>query len=160
MALLGLPIVNDRIYPVLYPELPLGAAPDFNQPLKLLAKSIAFTDPVTGERRTFESKRCLNFLNAVPDPETASLPPATTSEDKDLRYLHLGTCWIQGAMHLAKPDAIALEYVQHMMIWMLFEAAPKHIVQLGLGFRCADQILPSSFFGNARHGCRAESLGD
>ncbi|RJX31794.1 MAG: pseudouridine synthase [Oxalobacter sp.] len=61
MASLDLPIVNDRIYPVLYPELPLGEAPDFDQPLKLLAKSIAFTDPVTGEHRTFESQRCLQF---------------------------------------------------------------------------------------------------
>lgn len=61
MASLGLPIVNDRIYPHLYPELPLGETPDFDQPLKLLAKSIAFTDPITGKRRSFESPRCLQF---------------------------------------------------------------------------------------------------
>jgi len=61
MASLGLPIVNDRIYPHLYPELPLGQTPDYDRPLKLLAKSIAFTDPITGARRTFESKRCLTF---------------------------------------------------------------------------------------------------
>jgi tRNA pseudouridine32 synthase / 23S rRNA pseudouridine746 synthase len=61
MASLGLPIINDRIYPHLYPELPIGESPDYDQPLKLLAKSISFTDPMTGERRQFESKRCLNF---------------------------------------------------------------------------------------------------
>ncbi len=51
MNALGLPILNDRMYP------PRADTPgdDFNSPLQLLAKSIAFTDPVTGEVRRFES---------------------------------------------------------------------------------------------------------
>ena len=61
MAKLGLPIVNDRIYPYLTPELPIGVAPDYHLPLKLLAKSIAFTDPITGSQRQFESRQCLNY---------------------------------------------------------------------------------------------------
>ena len=60
-------------------------------------------------------------------------PPATTTEFKGVRSLHLGTSWVQGAMRLAKPDSIELEYVQMMMMWMLFLDAPRHIVQLGLG---------------------------
>src|SRR4051812_38242304 len=60
-------------------------------------------------------------------------PPATITEFKGVRFLHLGTSWVQGAMRLAKPDAIELEYVQMMMMWMLFCEAPRHIVQLGLG---------------------------
>jgi spermidine synthase len=60
-------------------------------------------------------------------------PPATITEFQGVRFLHLGTSWVQGAMRLAKPDAIELEYVQMMMMWMLFQSAPKHIVQLGLG---------------------------
>ncbi len=60
-------------------------------------------------------------------------PPATTTEFKGVRSLHLGTSWVQGAMRLAKPDNIELEYVQMMMMWMLFLDAPRHIVQLGLG---------------------------
>ena len=60
-------------------------------------------------------------------------PPATTTEFKGVRSLHLGTSWVQGAMRLAKPDHIELEYVQMMMMWMLFMDQPKHIVQLGLG---------------------------
>jgi spermidine synthase len=40
---------------------------------------------------------------------------------------------VQGAMRLAKPDNIELEYVQMMMMWMLFNDKPRHIVQLGLG---------------------------
>ena len=60
-------------------------------------------------------------------------PPATVTEQRGIRYLHLGTPWVQGAMRLAKPDAIELEYVQMMMMWMLFTTQPRHIVQLGLG---------------------------
>ncbi len=56
MNALGLPIINDRMYP------PRTDTPgdDFDLPLQLLAKSIAFIDPVTGEARRFES--CLQLL--------------------------------------------------------------------------------------------------
>lgn len=60
-------------------------------------------------------------------------PPATTSEYKGVLSLHLGSSWIQGSMRLSKPDNIELEYVQMMMMWMLFNDQPRHIVQLGLG---------------------------
>jgi len=63
--------------------------------------------------------------------------PATMSEQDGVRYLHLGTPWVQGAMRVAKPQAIELEYVQRMMAWMLWrpedELAQGHAVQLGLG---------------------------
>lgn len=60
-------------------------------------------------------------------------PPATIDEFLGVRFLHLGTSWVQGAMRIAKPDAIELEYVQMMMMWTLFQRAPRHIAQLGLG---------------------------
>ena len=60
-------------------------------------------------------------------------PPATTTEFEGVRSLHLGTSWVQGAMRIAKPDNIELEYVQMMMMWLLFNDSPRHIVQLGLG---------------------------
>ncbi|MEE8614861.1 MAG: pseudouridine synthase, partial [Roseateles sp.] len=50
MNALGLPIVGDRIYPVLLPH---ENPPRFVAPLQLLAREIAFTDPVTGEARHF-----------------------------------------------------------------------------------------------------------
>ena len=59
MNALGLPLCGDRIYPVLQPEPPEGAAPDFSAPLQLLARSIEFTDPITGQVRTFSSQRAL-----------------------------------------------------------------------------------------------------
>lgn len=58
MAALGIPIVNDAIYPVLLPE---QAEPDYRKPLKLLARSMAFTDPVSGLPRQFESRHILDF---------------------------------------------------------------------------------------------------
>lgn len=52
MQALGLPILNDRIYP----QLEITPPDDYAAPLQLLAKSIAFTDPVTGQARQFESQ--------------------------------------------------------------------------------------------------------
>jgi spermidine synthase len=60
-------------------------------------------------------------------------PPATITEFEGVRSLHLGTSWVQGAMRLSRPEAIELEYVQMMMMWMLFVQQPRRIVQLGLG---------------------------
>lgn len=54
---LGIPIVGDRIYPLLWPEPPLDALPDWREPLRLVARSIRFIDPVSGVERQFESRR-------------------------------------------------------------------------------------------------------
>ncbi|WP_086826539.1 pseudouridine synthase [Allokutzneria sp. NRRL B-24872] len=59
MSGLGVPILGDDFYPVLT-EKPLD---DFTRPLQLLAKVLAFTDPVTGEPRRFESRRELSAWN-------------------------------------------------------------------------------------------------
>ncbi len=53
---LGIPIVGDAFYPEAVAD---GVPDDFGKPLKLLAKSIRFTDPITGHERYFESAlRC------------------------------------------------------------------------------------------------------
>jgi tRNA pseudouridine32 synthase/23S rRNA pseudouridine746 synthase len=53
MMALGLPLEGDQFYPTVLrgPD----AEEDFSKPLQLLAKSVAFTDPVTGEAREFHS---------------------------------------------------------------------------------------------------------
>ena len=61
---LGLPIVGDRIYPVLWPEPAPGAAPDHSNPLQLLARELAFVDPVSGQARRFLSRRRLALVPA------------------------------------------------------------------------------------------------
>lgn len=62
MAALGAPIVGDTIYPVLQPDLAPGAAPSYDRPLQLLSRRIAFTDPVTGEHRAFQSRLALSAV--------------------------------------------------------------------------------------------------
>lgn len=61
MHALGLPIMGDGIYPTLTPE----GSQDFNNPLQLLAQSIAFADPVTGTPRLFESRFALRNLHSL-----------------------------------------------------------------------------------------------
>jgi len=50
---LGLPIEGDQFYPVV--RRGPNDSEDFAEPLQLLARSITFTDPVTGQPRQFES---------------------------------------------------------------------------------------------------------
>ena len=57
MNALGLPIVGDQLYPVVRHG--PNDEEDFSEPLQLLAKRIGFTDPITGEERTFQSERTL-----------------------------------------------------------------------------------------------------
>jgi tRNA pseudouridine32 synthase/23S rRNA pseudouridine746 synthase len=56
MAGLGLPIVNDTLYPVLQPH---QTEPDWSRPLQLLATDLEFDDPLTGQARAFQSQRQL-----------------------------------------------------------------------------------------------------
>ena len=65
------------------------------------------------------------------------LPEVNFSDFGDVRYIHLGTDWVQGSMLMDAPYDIELEYVQRMMAGLLFFdllAVPKlHAMQLGLG---------------------------
>ncbi|RYF68589.1 MAG: spermidine synthase [Comamonadaceae bacterium] len=68
---------------------------------------------------------------------TPNLPEVNFSDWGDVRYLHLGTEWVQGSMKLDAPFEIELEYVQRMMAWLLFvepgSVTSRHAMQLGLG---------------------------
>jgi tRNA pseudouridine32 synthase / 23S rRNA pseudouridine746 synthase len=54
---LGIPIMNDQIYPVLQP----ADSDNYEKPLQLLAKSVKFIDPISGKERLFQSQRTLTF---------------------------------------------------------------------------------------------------
>jgi len=56
MAALGAPIENDPWYPTLRPPAP----DDPTRPLRLVARSLEFTDPLDGTRRRFDSARSLS----------------------------------------------------------------------------------------------------
>lgn len=68
---------------------------------------------------------------------TAELPEVNFSDYGEVRFLHLGTEWVQGSMLRDAPYDIELEYVQRMMVGLLFvdaqTVAKKHAMQLGLG---------------------------
>ncbi|QXE91160.1 pseudouridine synthase [Geomonas subterranea] len=53
MSSLGMPILNDRLYPRLQPRQP----DDFDRPLQLLARWLRFKDPVSGKWLEFKSDR-------------------------------------------------------------------------------------------------------
>ncbi len=65
------------------------------------------------------------------------LAEATISEERGIRYLHLGTPWVQGAMRISKPTKLELDYIQRMMAWLLLrdpqDLADTRCLQLGLG---------------------------
>jgi spermidine synthase len=68
-------------------------------------------------------------------PAPASLPEVNFSDYGDIRYLHLGTEWVQGSMRMDAPYEIELEYVQRMMAWLLFvepsQVARRHACSWG-----------------------------
>jgi len=65
------------------------------------------------------------------------LPPVTLSEFDGVRYLHLGSVWVQGAMRIRKPQQVELDYIQRMLASLLWlptaDLGRGQAVQLGLG---------------------------
>jgi len=57
----------------------------------------------------------------------------TLSEEDGVRFLHFGTEWVQGAMRIARPWRLELEYQRRMMATALLAPAPREVLQLGLG---------------------------
>ncbi|WP_327675010.1 RluA family pseudouridine synthase [Kitasatospora sp. NBC_00458] len=71
MSGLGVPILGDPVYPVVLPE---PAPDDFRRPLQLLSAVVEFTDPLSGRRCRFESRRT---LSAWSDPDGWDAAPST-----------------------------------------------------------------------------------
>lgn len=72
------------------------------------------------------------YMHTMPHPHSAS-SSAYIQDSDGVRTLHLGSPVIQGAMRIDRPNDIELEYVQQMMMWLLFREDARHVVQLGLG---------------------------
>ena len=62
MNALGTPILGDD----LYPDILDVSSGDFSRPLQLLAESIAFDDPISGDRRHFTTGRVLDRWSTGP----------------------------------------------------------------------------------------------
>jgi spermidine synthase len=57
-------------------------------------------------------------------------------EERGVRSLHFGSHWIQGAMRIARPYALELDYTRDMMLSLLLRSAarwPRHVLMVGLG---------------------------
>jgi tRNA pseudouridine32 synthase/23S rRNA pseudouridine746 synthase len=63
MAALGIPILNDRIYPTLLPASKTQSewTEEFKKPLQLLAQRVEFIDPISKLARRFESRQTLEW---------------------------------------------------------------------------------------------------
>jgi len=59
MSALGIPIVNDRLYPEVSVAQWANSEDSFASPIKLLARSISFEDPLTRREHYFQSSRSL-----------------------------------------------------------------------------------------------------
>ena len=74
--------------------------------------------------------------------------PITLSEHDGVRYLHFGTEWVQGAMRVARPFALELEYTREMMLPLLLHGDEDTSNDAAASRRVAQELLD--------HGIEAE----
>ena len=66
------------------------------------------------------------------------------SEEDGVRYLHFGSHWVQGAMRIARPWSLELEYTRDMMLALLLRPAsrwPRTALLIGLGAASLTKFL-------------------
>ena len=59
--------------------------------------------------------------------------PIEIRETAGVRTLHFGSEWIQGAMRIARPWNLELDYTREMMSSLLLREAPRRVLLIGLG---------------------------
>jgi spermidine synthase len=70
--------------------------------------------------------------------------PIDISEEGGVRYLHFGSLWIQGAMRIARPWHLELEYTREMMTSLLMREGknfPRKALLIGLGAASITKFL-------------------
>ncbi|MBK9114411.1 MAG: fused MFS/spermidine synthase [Betaproteobacteria bacterium] len=70
-------------------------------------------------------------------------PTIDVSEEGGVRYLHFGSRWIQGAMRIARPNVLELDYTRDMMFPLLLRtgAWPRTVLLVGLGAASLTRFL-------------------
>ena len=66
------------------------------------------------------------------------------SEERGVRYLHFGSPWVQGAMRIARPWSLELEYTRELMLPLLLRGDsgwPRSVLQVGLGAASITRFL-------------------
>jgi spermidine synthase len=74
--------------------------------------------------------------------------PIDISEEAGVRYLHFGSDWIQGAMRIARPWNLELEYTREMMAGLLLRDNsnwPRKVLLIGLGAASLTKFLYRNF---------------
>jgi len=70
--------------------------------------------------------------------------PIDISEQAGVRYLHFGSLWIQGAMRIARPWHLELDYTKEMMACLLLREGvrfPRRVLLIGLGAASLTKFL-------------------
>ena len=67
--------------------------------------------------------------------------PIDIREEAGVRTLHFGSEWIQGAMRIARPWNLELEYTREMMASLLLRDAPRKVLLIGLGAASLTKFL-------------------
>jgi spermidine synthase len=66
-------------------------------------------------------------------------------EEAGVRTLHFGSEWIQGAMRIARPWHLELEYTREMMASLLLRDPPRKVLLIGLGAASLTKFLYRNF---------------
>ena len=67
-----------------------------------------------------------------------------TSDEAGVRFLHFGSEWVQGAMRIARPWSLELEYTRELMLALALRPDlvwPRTVLQVGLGAASATKFL-------------------
>lgn len=70
------------------------------------------------------------------------------SEQAGVRLLHFGSTWVQGAMRIARPWNLELEYTREMMVPLLLRETrhwPRNVLLIGLGAASLTKFLYRHF---------------
>ena len=70
--------------------------------------------------------------------------PIEVSQEHGVRYLHFGSSWVQGAMRIARPWSLELDYTREMMASLLLRPGPdwpRTVLLIGLGAASMTKFL-------------------
>lgn len=77
-------------------------------------------------------------------PSSTSMSSIKINEEAGVRYLQFDSPWIQGAMRLARPWSLEIDYTREMMMALLMRpdrAWPRSVLQVGLGAASITRFL-------------------
>ena len=75
----------------------------------------------------------MRFFNRRIHKAVSDLDTVEVSEQKGVRYLHLGNDTVQSAMRISAPNALELTYTQAMLGFLLLTDTPANALLIGLG---------------------------